>query len=62
MPGHKVDHGDAHGHEGSSQPVHDGESGVPGPGLNACGSEAQVVALMDNLINELVRERAQVAR
>jgi hypothetical protein len=27
----------------------------------ACGSEAQAVALMDNLINGLVRERAQPA-
>ena len=27
----------------------------------ACGSEAQAVALMDNLINGLVRERAQAA-
>ena len=28
---------------------------------HACGSEAQAVALMDNLINELVRERARTA-
>jgi hypothetical protein len=27
----------------------------------ACGSEAQTVALMDHLINGLVRERAQAA-
>jgi hypothetical protein len=27
----------------------------------ACGSDAQAVALMDNLINGLVRERAQAA-
>ena len=27
----------------------------------ACGSEAQAVALMDNLINGLVRKRAQAA-
>jgi hypothetical protein len=28
---------------------------------HACGSEAQAVALMDNLINGLVRERAKAA-
>ena len=28
---------------------------------NACGSEAQAAALMDNLINGLIRERTQEA-